>query len=140
MSDEKRLREAGLQELGAAGAVAGVNAAELVDSDASPTEKLNDSWWQPPTEDGIRSLEHPGGPAAGVTSATPRCRTGNVAGITPATVRVAVQIKAAVYRSDGHSFTGSDRRRRKLSLVWTLKLGGAPDDAARWRLDDSLDQ
>jgi len=55
-------------------------------------------------------------------------------------VRVAVQIKAAVYRSDGQSLTGSDRLRRKLSLVWTLRLDGAPDAAARWRLDDSLDE
>jgi hypothetical protein len=55
-------------------------------------------------------------------------------------VRVAVQIKAAVYRSDGRSFTGSDRRRRKLSIVWTLKLTCEEGEAGRWRLDDSADQ
>jgi hypothetical protein len=94
-SDEERLRETGLQELGAAGAVTGANAGALVDPDAPPSEKLNDlallddrfdpalieatiklivEAWEAvsdgparplsevATKNGIRALEHPGGP------------------------------------------------------------------------------
>ena len=92
------------------------------------------------TKNGIRALEHPGGPGGRRYIRDATLSHWEVAGFTPATVRVAVQIKAAVYRSDGQSFTGSDRRRRKLGLVWTLKLDSAPDAEARWRLDDSLDE
>lgn len=171
-ADDDRLREAGLQELGAAGAVAGLDAAELVDPDAPPVQKLNDlalvddrfdaallqatikhivEAWEAvsdgsahplsdvATKRGIRSLEYPGGPGGRRYIRDATLSHWEVAGITPATVRVAVEIKAAVYRSDGRSTTGSDRHRRKLGLVWTLKLGGGPE-ASRWRLDDSADQ
>jgi hypothetical protein len=172
-SDDERLREAGLQELGAADAVAGVDAGELVDPDAAPAEKLNDlalvddrfdpalleatikhilEAWEAvsdgsahplsevATKRAIRSLEYPGGPGGRRYIRDATLSHWHVGGITPATVRVAVEIKAAVYRSDGRIVTGNDRRRRKLGLVWTLKLGSAPEEASRWRLDDSADQ
>jgi hypothetical protein len=172
-SDDARLREAGLQELGAAGAVAGVDAGELLDRDASPSEKLNDlalvddrfdpalleatikhivEAWEAvsdgsahplsevATKHGIRSLAFPGGPGGRRYIRDATLSHWKIAAITPPTVRVAVEIKAAVYRSDGRSVTGSDRRRRKLNFAWTLKLGSEPGEASRWRLDDSDDQ
>ena len=173
VDDEDRLREAGLQELGAAGAVAGVSAGELVDSDSTPSQQLIDlalvddrfdptlleatikhilEAWEAvsdgsahplsevATKKGIRSLEYPGGPGGRRYVRDATLSHWNVSEITSGGVRVAVQLKAAVYRSDGHSVTGSDSRRRKLSLVWTLKLGRDADEAARWRLDDSADE
>ena len=59
---------------------------------------------------------------------------------TPELAAAAPVINSAAGHADGRSFTGSDRRRRKLSVVWTLKLTGEEGEAGRWRLDDSADQ
>ena len=102
--------------------------------------RLRPSLSEVATKKGIRSLEYPGGPGGRRYIRDATLSHWQVSGITPATVQVAVEIKAAVYRSDGRSVLGSDRHRRKLGLVWTLKLGSGTEEASRWRLDDSADQ
>jgi predicted lipid-binding transport protein (Tim44 family) len=49
-------------------------------------------------------------------------------------VTVAVNLKAACFRSDGRKVSGDDRKRRELDLVWTLELAEGDGHEPRWRL------
>jgi hypothetical protein len=96
------------------------------------------------TKNAIRSLEHPGGPGGHRYVRDVSLSRWEVAGLNPTperpTAQVAVRIKAATYRSDGRRLSGSDRRRRRLSLLWTLKLDADRAGGPRWLLDASEDR
>jgi hypothetical protein len=96
------------------------------------------------TKNAIRSLQYPGGPGGHRYVRDVRLRHWEVAGLNPTperpTVQVALEIKAATYRSDGRRLSGSDRRRRRLNLLWTLKLDADQAGEPRWRLDSSEDR
>jgi hypothetical protein len=55
-------------------------------------------------------------------------------------VLVAVNVKAACFRSDGRKVLGDDRKRRELDLVWTLELADGHEHEPRWRLASSEEQ
>ncbi|HEY1508603.1 MAG TPA: hypothetical protein VGF93_06355 [Solirubrobacteraceae bacterium] len=90
------------------------------------------------TKNAIRSLHYPGGPGGHRYVRDVSLSHWEVAGLNPAperpTVQVAIEIKAATSRSDGKRLSGSDRRRRRLHLLWTLKLEADDAGEPRWRL------
>jgi hypothetical protein len=91
----------------------------------------------------IRALQYPGGPGGRRFIRDAALRRWEVTAINQVaerpTVRVAVKLRAAVYRGDGRHFSGSDRRRRKLDLVWTLRFDADAANEPAWRLLDSAD-
>jgi hypothetical protein len=57
----------------------------------------------------------------------------------PPWVRVRIEIKGAVFGNDGSRAFGSDRQRRKYTLIWTLELAATAGHDVAWRLAASAD-
>lgn len=93
------------------------------------------------TKQAARSLFYPGGPRGRRFIRDAKLEHWKAVRVdlnkTRPSVSVAVNLKAACFRSDGRHVSGDDRKLRDLDLVWTLELADGHEHEPRWRLASS---